>query len=167
LSVSVQFDQLTNTMSRSGVLEALERYQNLEPRLTVVLFNISNFKKLNRNFGFQSGDSCLLYLTYLIKRNTPNKVKCGRVSSSQFMLIFRNEDLEFVQNYVKRVYRELSPVTLDRGVCEIDLQFSIVESYSPHNLAESLLATAEEDLHQPVSTELEELFSHELEAKFS
>lgn len=167
LSVSVQFDQLTKTMSRSGILNALEKYQNLEPRLTIVVFNIRNFKNLNRNFGFQSGDSCLLYLAYLIRKETRSNVKCGRVSSSEFMLVFRNEELEDVQSYVKSVYRDLSPVTVDRGVCKLDLQFSIVESFSPHNLAESLLAIAEEDLRLPVSTEIDELFTQDLQPKFA
>jgi diguanylate cyclase (GGDEF)-like protein len=97
-------------------------------RLTVVVFDIDNFKAVNDNLGHVTGDDILrAFAELLIDENrTMNLV--GRYGGDEFVSVLSDSGQEGAQQYIARVQNalgrspQLSPhqVTVSMGVAEFD-----------------------------------------------
>ncbi|MBQ9042228.1 MAG: bifunctional diguanylate cyclase/phosphodiesterase [Eggerthellaceae bacterium] len=85
-----EVDELTGLSNlvffRSKLAEALESdHGKGDDRLTLVYFNIENFKGFNERFGFETGDELLMLISEAIREAFPGCL-AARFSADQFMV---------------------------------------------------------------------------------
>jgi diguanylate cyclase len=105
-------DQLTSSLNRRGMLEALGREMNRSRRyaipLCVALLDIDNFKQLNDSLGHQAGDQALVHLVAVIKSTLRQMDVIARFGGEEFLLLLPNATLEHAMQAVTRIQRELT-----------------------------------------------------------
>lgn len=85
-------DKLTGAYNRHYLDKALSKQlalaQNHNRPLSIALFDLDYFKKVNDNFGHQIGDAVLKFFTDLVKNNIRSTDVFGRWGGEEFLLIF-------------------------------------------------------------------------------
>ena len=102
------FDLLTNTKNRIAydidIITAIRNVQNIKRKGAVVVFDINEFKIINKKYGYELGDKILFLLAEEIKKSSELAEKCYRIGGDSFSVILDNED------YVKKVVKELKDI---------------------------------------------------------
>lgn len=111
-SAMVRHDQLTGTLNRRGLEEALAkemaRCQRYQAPLCVGLLDVDNFKKLNDTLGHQAGDAALIHLTRVIRETLRPQDSVARYGGEEFLLVLPNVTRPEAVQAVQRLQRELT-----------------------------------------------------------
>ncbi|AKU99379.1 FHA domain/GGDEF domain protein [Labilithrix luteola] len=90
-------DALTQTHNRRYFNEALEREYNRSLRyrraLSLILFDIDHFKKINDTYGHVAGDSVLRQLALVVKPRLRTQDVLARVGGEEFAVLLPEVDL--------------------------------------------------------------------------
>jgi diguanylate cyclase (GGDEF)-like protein len=70
----------------------------------LALIDINDFKILNDSAGHDIGDLILMELATLLQENTNNDDILGRMSGDEFVILFKNKSLEFVESKLCKLY---------------------------------------------------------------
>ncbi|MBU1626657.1 sensor domain-containing diguanylate cyclase [bacterium] len=125
-------DNVTRVFNRNywtqRLLEEIKRSDRSHNPLTLVIFDIDNFKKCNDQFGHIAGDEVLRRVAAIIKENSREVDYVGRYGGEEFGLILPNltEDVAFKvterireqvesSEFIRREYQKIS-VTLSAGI---------------------------------------------------
>ncbi len=91
-------DPLTGTENRLSFMkvieEEVERAQRYNVPLSVIMFDIDSFKKINDTFGHATGDEVLKKLTEIIENNLRKSDKLFRVGGEEFVVTLPNTDID-------------------------------------------------------------------------
>jgi diguanylate cyclase (GGDEF)-like protein len=128
-------DALTSLFSRQYISEVLEvefkRAKALHTPMSVVFFDIDDFKKVNDNYGHTCGDQVLTELGGLINGIGLRKRDiAGRTGGEEFLIVLANTNLEQAAVVAERVRKAIDghkfqhagttiPVTVSLGVATI------------------------------------------------
>lgn len=90
------FDGLTNIHNKRYYDEALtaELQRTASASLSVIVFDVDHFKRINDTYGHAAGDSVLRSLAALAKANVPPGATFGRVGGEEFSIILPGYNLE-------------------------------------------------------------------------
>lgn len=96
--------------------------------LSIAIFDIDNFKKVNDTRGHVAGDRVLLDLASIIKRVVRGSDFTGRYGGEEFMVIFRDTELSIADKASERIrlavekneFAEGLRVTISGGVSQYD-----------------------------------------------
>lgn len=83
-------DPLTGLHNRRAPLEELERLLALQPvpaDVSVVIFDLDHFKRINDNFGHLRGDDVLTYVAALLTRQLPEGTLLCRWGGEEFLAL--------------------------------------------------------------------------------
>jgi diguanylate cyclase len=153
VSEQVREDQLTGTLNRRGLDDAMEREIARSERknlpLCVAVLDLDNFKRLNDTYGHQAGDEALVHLARVIKKTLRPTDIVARYGGEEFVCVFSETDLPQAVEVMKRVQRELTKrfflhnnerllITFSAGVARRDREES----------QESLVARADKAMYQ-------------------
>ena len=123
---------LYNRKYISEVLDAeFKRSKGLHSPLSIVLFDIDNFKKINDTYGHDGGDYVLTQLGQVVKtsglreRDLP-----GRYGGEEFMVVLPGSSLDQAADVAERIRKKIEsheflyegtkiPVTVSLGVCDV------------------------------------------------
>ncbi|QEL64418.1 diguanylate cyclase [Oryzomicrobium terrae] len=134
-SAMVRHDQLTGTLNRRGLDEALEkemaRSRRYRAPLCIGLLDVDNFKKLNDSLGHQAGDAALIHLTQVIRDGLRPQDSVARYGGEEFLLLLPNTTRHEAVQTVQRLQRELTRrfflhnnqkllITFSAGVTELN-----------------------------------------------
>jgi len=125
-------DNLTRVFNRNywsqRLHEEIKRSDRNHTPLTLVIFDIDNFKKCNDQFGHISGDEVLRKVAGIIKENSREVDYVGRYGGEEFGLILPNltEEVAFkvterireqveAAEFIKKEYQKIN-VTLSAGI---------------------------------------------------
>lgn len=102
-------DPLTGAYQRGFLMERINeelQWCNLykEP-LTIAMFDIDFFKKINDTFGHQTGDKVLMELIYLAHSSLPDRALVGRYGGEEFCILLPGTD-ENLAMEVLEAFRE-------------------------------------------------------------
>ena len=104
-------DALTNIPNRRAFDEQLERAladEKRNPRgLTLVLFDIDHFKKVNDQFGHQAGDEVLTKLASILRNSLRVPDMAARVGGEEFALILQGAALPQARIVVERLRAQI------------------------------------------------------------
>lgn len=130
------FDQLTGAQNKQSILDRLKedffRSQSRALPLTLLLFDLDHFKKINDTFGHPGGDFVLKELCSLvIKKMTRQKDVLGRYGGEEFMLILPETPLQIAIDVAERIRSTIEkhnfmfdgkkiPVTISVGISCLD-----------------------------------------------
>ena len=123
-------DGLTNLRNHRNLMEQLEveitiaRKQNIP--LSIVFFDVDNFKKVNDSKGHVFGDQTLIHITSLIKKNIRETDIAGRYGGEEFLVVLPNTNIETAINIAERVRQAIASfcfpdglkITISGGVSE-------------------------------------------------
>ncbi len=127
-------DSLTGLYNRRKLIDILEheltrakRYGN---ELSVVLFDIDNFKKINDTYGHDVGDYVLQQVTKLVKDNLRNVDVIGRWGGEEFLIVLPQTNLEGAKVVAEKVrkaieqhsFAKVGRVTASFGVADYDVE---------------------------------------------
>ncbi len=154
LAEAANIDNLTQMFNRNYMDQALnaefKRAKGLKRKLSLVVFDLDNFKAINDNYGHDMGDYVLTEISRLAKSNLRENEILGRYGGDEFVLILWDtsenaavklaeqirktvEDYEFIFNEQKVT------ATLSLGVAEIS---------DKHKTVSQLYKSADEALYE-------------------
>ncbi|SFL44864.1 sensor domain-containing diguanylate cyclase [Halanaerobium salsuginis] len=124
-------DQLTNVSNRHHLNEVLtkeyERKQRNNIPFSFIIFDIDHFKRINDNYGHDTGDIVLKKLSQLIEANIRKSDYFGRWGGEEFVIIATetslNDAVAFAEKLNKIIeeysFIESEAITVSLGVAEI------------------------------------------------
>lgn len=140
-------DNLTNLYNHRGFQEVLalelQKAKETETPLSIVMFDINNISKINRELGHAKGDEVIKLLAEKIKQNIRSNDKAGRYGGDEIAVILPNTstaDAKYLAEYI----------TYTLSCCFVDdvgpVKVSVGISTYPDNTAdqEKLLILAEQ-----------------------
>ena len=136
-------DGLTQISNRRSLVEFLETETEEANRtskpLSIAIFDIDNFKRVNDMRGHVTGDQVLVDVARIIRKNTRVNDLAGRYGGEEFMVVFANADLATAANISERIRQAVSQNQFVDG-----LQITIsggVKQYIGESLTEFIHAT--------------------------
>jgi diguanylate cyclase (GGDEF)-like protein len=141
-------DPLTGLFNRRYIQHRLEaeisRCQRNGTQLTVILFDLDDFKQVNDQLGHQAGDRCLQTFGERLKKATRGSDVAGRWGGDEFLAILPECKSEEVQYVLKRL---TGPDVGPNGE-KLPVQYSAGwADYSPGESVSSFLKRADTALY--------------------
>lgn len=104
-------DGLTNLYNHKHIHEMLDLNIKLSKRycrpLSVIMFDIDNFKMVNDTFGHQFGDEVLSQVAQIIKKTARNTDIIGRYGGEEFIVILPETDDREALILAERIRKEI------------------------------------------------------------
>ena len=151
-SLRADIDYLTGIYNRSAFQTHLDseisRIQRLENKqhLSVLLFDIDNFKLINDKHGHTVGDEILKELCKLISANLRKHDTFARWGGEEFVIIAPNTDISGACRIAEKLRHEIAEHHFNR-VGEITSSFGVTE-YSDGELVRDLIHRADGALYR-------------------
>lgn len=97
-------DQLTGVANRRGVAELIPHIDRGEPgELSIVLFDLDHFKRVNDAYGHAVGDAILSSSATLIRSQLGERDILGRWGGEEFIVIVHTEPPDGAEQFADRV----------------------------------------------------------------
>lgn len=102
-------DGLTQTYNRRYLEEQLARELARSARyqrpLSLVVFDVDHFSRINDDFGHLAGDSVLAQMAALLKRNVRREDVLARCGGEEFAFILPETDLKHARSFAEKIRR--------------------------------------------------------------
>ena len=112
VSEQVREDQLTGTLNRRGLDDAMQREisraQRKHTAMCVAILDLDNFKKLNDTYGHQAGDDALIHLANVVRKTLRPTDTVARFGGEEFVIVFAETDEKQAVEAMRRLQRELT-----------------------------------------------------------
>jgi diguanylate cyclase len=153
VSEQVREDQLTGTLNRRGMDDALTRELARARRtgkpLSVVVLDVDNFKKINDTHGHAAGDAALVHLAKVIKHTVRPTDSIARYGGEEFVIILSETALAEGALVAQRLQRELTRKFFLHDQERLLITFSAgVTEYAMGEEAEALVQRADKAMYQ-------------------
>ncbi|MCK9526493.1 MAG: sensor domain-containing diguanylate cyclase [Limnochordia bacterium] len=113
-------DGLTNIGNHRALIQYLQAAMAESNRkrtpLTIAIFDVDDFKKVNDRQGHVCGDRVLIDLATIIKNNIRDTDLAGRYGGEEFMVIFSGADLATASNVAERIIKAVEEHSFSEGV---------------------------------------------------
>jgi len=130
MSIQENIDYLTGIYNRIGLFEAFRKIKS-ESLVSVMFFDLDNFKSVNDMYGHDAGDNTLRRFAEALIDITPADSICGRLGGDEFSIIFPHSitsaELSDIANKILGITRNLKNV--DRTFEIISVSIGIVNDF--------------------------------------
>lgn len=121
-------DGLTDILNHKTIIEGLKdlaKSHSLEQKpLSIILFDLDDFKRINDNLGHVEGDKRLKAVEDILKSNSRSQDMVGRYGGEEFMCVLPDTSYENAVKFANRVKDEVEntfkddsvPLTISGGV---------------------------------------------------
>lgn len=133
-------DELTKMFNFRSIKECLYIQVNeskyKEVPLSIIIFDIDNFKKINDTKGHVFGNKVIIKISEIIRENIRKDDIAGRFGGEEFIVILPNTDLNTATNVAERIRKAIDKndfqgvkVTISGGVNQYNNEdvFSLIE----------------------------------------
>jgi len=107
IKLSLETDTVTGLFNYSFLMKTLEneieRARRYDDPLSIVLFDIDNFKKINDKYGYRIGDGVLELSATLLRQILRPSDTAGRFGSGEFLLILPKTDCDGASILAERI----------------------------------------------------------------
>lgn len=143
-------DGLTQIFNRKHIIDILEgeieRSSRYKSKLSILLFDIDFFKKVNDNYGHLSGDQVLVRIAEKISNELRSSDNIGRYGGEEFLIVFPETDLAGAYLIADRIRKTVEEMRWDFNNGKvITISGGVVENYS--NDANRMINRADELLY--------------------
>ena len=148
-------DGLTQIFNRKNITDTLEkevsRAIRYEKKLSIFMFDIDYFKKVNDQFGHQAGDKVLVEISKTVKGILRESDYVGRYGGEEFLVIFPETDLANAYIISSRIRETVECMVWDFcDDCKITISGGVAENFGEDcdrmiTRADSLLYYAKEN----------------------
>ena len=148
--LSASHDGLTGLYNRRSFEELFEKEMHRSKRysypLSIVLFDIDDFKRINDTYGHKIGDEVLIGLSILVPKVIRDSDIIARWGGEEFIIIFPESDLESAKEKAEKIREaianEIFPSSL-RVTCSFG-----VTTYLKEDTADSLFIRCDDALYK-------------------
>ncbi|MDF1884562.1 GGDEF domain-containing protein, partial [Sulfurimonas sp. SAG-AH-194-C21] len=139
LNYLAKTDSLTQVHNRYSILEILshelQRAQRSKSKMSLLMFDIDFFKKINDTYGHDTGDNILRELSTVTLKSLRNIDFLGRYGGEEFLILMpdtSSQDALAIANRVKtnitkHLFSENIEVTISLGLVQLQENESIDE----------------------------------------
>lgn len=123
--------------------------QRNDSKLTVVLFDIDSFKRINDGHGHAVGDAALVEVVEVLARTIREQDVAARWGGEEFILLLPETSLEDAAVLAERLRRKIAGIRLEHAGSEaaITASFGVAQRGQHHSL-EALISAADKCLYQ-------------------
>ena len=143
-------DALTGLFNRSKFdrLLATEtlRADRYKTALSLILYDVDHFKRINDTYGHQTGDSTLVQLSRLVATRVRNSDVLARWGGEEFVILCPNTNGAMASQLARKLRDAIAKNTIE-GVGAITCSFGVAE-FEQGDTPETLLARADEALYR-------------------
>ncbi len=128
----------------------LERCRRHGRALSLVLFDMDDFKTLNDTRGHAAGDAVIRAVGELCAHTLRENDLAGRIGGEEFTLLLPETDRGGAARVAERLRRELAAMAIPDGgdgVCHVTASFGLAEARPEPDSVDSLLARADHALY--------------------
>jgi diguanylate cyclase (GGDEF)-like protein len=130
LSNQLMHDTLTGALSRAYIMDVLKKHISIRRQvssqeLSVALFDIDFFKKVNDTYGHQVGDMLLIKLIQTINYVIRDQDYLGRYGGEEFLFVIVNTAPEDAYHLVERIRSSIENTAYHINGHEIHITLSI------------------------------------------
>lgn len=144
-------DELTGVVNRRFLMSETEKMLRQGGALTLVLFDLDNFKTINDTFGHLVGDRVLRDIGALFQRRTRPEDLVGRYGGDEFLLVVSGAPYYLVEGVAERLATEIGALqwTIDVAQFSVGATIGIGSSHflKDANVAQ-LIDAADRDLYK-------------------
>lgn len=139
LEVLARTDSLTNINNRYSVMKLLEkeinRSHSYNTPLSLVLYDADLFKKVNDTYGHEVGDSVLVSLSGIVKKELRDLDIIGRYGGEEFLVVLPNTSLEEAKPFVDRIRKKVQEHHFE-GAGSVTVSLGLAELLPDENISE-------------------------------
>ena len=110
-------DDLTGLYNRRFFFEELNKNIYDSNRyylpITLFMFDVDSFKKINDTYGHQAGDKVLCDIAEVLRSKTRKTDLAGRFGGDEFLLMFNNTDLENARKILSKLLKFIRDIKID------------------------------------------------------
>ena len=121
-------DKLTSLWNRGYweecLLSEFKRNRRSNEPISLVMFDIDHFKRINDTYGHQVGDDAIRLVSSLLLETSRDIDTCGRYGGEEFAVILPNTDAQGAVTFCERLRKLISEQVLDGGNGE-QVQFTV------------------------------------------
>ncbi len=148
-------DDLTGIKNRRHMFELAELKFSIAKRykqpLTMIMFDIDHFKKVNDTWGHVVGDQILIKVTQVVLSEMRNVDLLGRYGGEEFIILSPMTSAQQAYALAERIRTKVEAlrVSTDKGVISVTVSLGIVEMNhdSPLESVESMFNRADEAMY--------------------
>ena len=145
-----EIDELTNIYNRKNFNKIFKRKikeaQQLDMNLSLVMFDIDDFKSINDNYGHSFGDKIIIEIVEIVNESIRDKDVFARWGGEEFLIIVPNNNLKSSVEISKRLKEKISDYNFDK-VKTVTCSFGVVE-YQEGDTINRLIKRADEALYK-------------------
>lgn len=127
-------DGLTNLYNHRFIMELLEREMekaNLnQTRLCLMMLDIDYFKRVNDNFGHQTGDLVLITVSKLIQLNVRDYDYVGRYGGEEFVVLLPGIGLAEAHKIAERIRISIENFSFTKSNLDVTISIGLTEYHS-------------------------------------
>lgn len=148
-------DELTGLSNRRHFRDSVEREMDIVKRdgrpLTLITFDLDNFKYINDEYGHVAGDAVLRHFAEVLRLNTRRNDVVARIGGDEFAVVLPDMTDEAAVDYVQGIQDTLSMefVSIPGASVQISSSAGVVtvDANGPFGL-EEVLKRADDNLYQ-------------------
>jgi diguanylate cyclase (GGDEF)-like protein len=147
-----QTDELTDLANRRRFMEALHyevaRGNRFGSVVSLVLFDLDRFKRINDRCGHQVGDAVLRGTAYVIRERVRETDLAARIGGEEFAVILAGTDLEGALAFAEDLRKDIAEhVKVDRVDWPVTASFGVAASHD-ECVVDDLIAAADRALYR-------------------
>ncbi len=144
------YDTLTGALSRKEIFSRLhsEHYRSRRygSPLSLCMIDIDHFKRINDNYGHQTGDKILCELSELIRSRIRNSDHFGRYGGEEFLLLLPNTEGERAYEFMEALRKNIEEHPFS-GERHITVSMGIAAAGNSDDDTNTLIKQADENLY--------------------
>ncbi len=125
------------------------RAKRYEQGLSVMLVDITGFRRVNESLGHTGGDVVLKQIAFFIQTTVRNSDYVVRFGGDEFLIVLPDTDAVGADLLAKRLKNALGGWSRHSGMSEFGLRFAIgAAQYSSDRTVDEMLRVAEQRMHE-------------------
>ena len=134
LRYHVTHDGLTGLWNREGLISLIfqetDRVQRMKTPLSLMLFDLDDFSRVNHDYGYETGDRVLIELANRFRRHLRSYDLIGRCGEDEFLLAIPGCDLDSAILLGDRIRGSIlaRPFALDHDATTLTASFGVASS---------------------------------------
>jgi diguanylate cyclase (GGDEF)-like protein len=126
LVAASSIDFVTSLVNRATFHEAGEEMLRTNSSLTLLVFDLDHFKKVNDQFGHAAGDELLKVVANIIVSLAPAKSKCARLGGDEFAVLLDGASEEQANAIAQQILSGIAkPVNVVGGVAHVSASIGL------------------------------------------
>ena len=146
-------DPLTKLYNKRALLKDLETIlefgKDKDLDLSLIIFDLDDFKKINDTFGHIAGDKTLIYIAKVLKHSLRQEIKTYRFGGEEFIVILNRIDLAEAEKIAKRILKTISESKLIYKNSTIKITMSGgITKHKKDDTTDSIIERADKALYE-------------------